>query len=217
MKKRSKRRLSYQDDHLRRGEYSQKTTGYLPNARTLCGKYKASPGDFIVWQYPLKDGSLSEPHFGRMLAMVDAPRESEEIPAVKNNLAVLELEMTMSCCWVRWISPEWVREVRAEVSKSLMAWFFGIGNEDPVATGDLKTILQLAHRGSLSGNYVDKIEYCPECKGLLNLPMGRGPTCTSEPGECPRAAREHEAWDRELAEWREAREEERRSRVSGRG
>jgi hypothetical protein len=199
MKKRTKRRLTYGGSSfgLRRAEYSQKTTGYLPNAFTMgYRKYKASPGDLVIWRYKTADGERdAERHFGRMLAMVNAPREGEECPAVKGHIAVLELDISLSHCFVRWVDPDDVCDVTAS-PEHLVAWFFG----DAPRTWDLETILRLSHRGSLSEPYIESVRACPECDSLLSLGgMKEGGYC-SEP-KCNEAERE-----KEHAEWRAERE-----------
>ena len=161
--------ITLKNEHMRLGSYS---TGKvrLPNCRPSSGsgKWEASPGDLIEFAYPSNpQGS----RFARVLGRVDARSEGEHCPAHIGWLAVLELGISGSSAFLRWIDPAWVTYC-GTVPGAMLAWFFA-----PTLPG-LPAIMKLNSLGSLSDRYIAKYTcICETCIVEHGLFAGERP-CT---------------------------------------
>lgn len=149
MTKRSNRPVSLNSTQhgMRPCTVYQRTSKYLKNAHTQgFNKYKASPGDMIVWRT-----SETDTRIGRVLGLVDSPAYDER-SAIKGHLFVLLLSEDCSHTYPVWVDPDDVIVCRESPTK-LAAFFFGATlNEMPV-----EDIVKAARRGTLSDLYIHKL------------------------------------------------------------
>jgi len=131
---------------------------HVPRASTLgYGKYRAQPGDWIVWSFPISDSddtARGPDSIGRVLGRVAyAPAIGTDGRAIRNWIAVLRLSSEGTHASVYWVNPEWVSRVhahRADIG-AFWQWF---ASDAAIANGYAWTIAA-GHYGALSANQAD--------------------------------------------------------------
>ena len=130
-------------------KYSKKAV-MCPKASTIgFGRYKAKPGDLIVFSDGILDSSGRE--IGRVLGRVDASGEPG-CPKIVGHILVLQASRDFTSCYIRWIDPALVTYVTDSPTK-FAAFFFQ--KEIPY---DATTLIHLDEYGTLDERYIDYAE-----------------------------------------------------------
>ena len=129
----------------------QRTSGYVGPSYGS-GKYKASPGDFIVW----KSGDVTLR--GRMVGMLDAPADGPSVPAVKGFILVMTLSDDLTHTYPAWVDPKDVVRV-INCPRDVVSWLLS----DEFQAMAVEDILYLSHYGTLSEDYIGR--------GAVSLPQ----------------------------------------------